>query len=70
MCGGDNSSAAEESTQSGVHPADFASSAVLLPTPRDEPLRKPTLPPWLHGGRAMVGQLTHGRPLFMSAYGM
>jgi preprotein translocase subunit SecY len=52
-----------------VIPPIFASSLLLLPTTVMSLFANTNLPPWLQWLPGMVGQLTHGRPLFMVMYG-
>jgi preprotein translocase subunit SecY len=52
----------------GVIPPIFASSLLLLPATVMGFLATATLPPYLQWLPGMVGQLTHGQPLFMVVY--
>ena len=54
---------------SGVIPPIFASSLLLLPGTVMGFAANANLPPWMQWLPGLVGQLTHGRPLFMVAYG-
>jgi preprotein translocase subunit SecY len=70
MFGGDTSFLPLKINTSGVIPPIFASSLLLLPTTVMSLFANSNLPPWLQWLPGAVGQLTHGRPLFMVAYGL
>ena len=53
---------------SGVIPPIFASSLLVLPSTAPLP-RQRNLPSWLQWLPGVAGQLNHGQPLYMIAYG-
>ena len=55
---------------SGTIPPIFASSLLLLPNTVMAFFANANLPPWMQWLPAAVGQLQHGRPLFMVLYGL
>ena len=69
MTGGENSFLPLKINVSGVIPPIFASSLLLLPTTALGFLSGAKLPDWLQWLPLAVGQLTHGKPLFMVFYG-
>jgi preprotein translocase subunit SecY len=69
MFGGDTSFLPLKINTSGVIPPIFASSLLLLPGTVMGFAANGNLPAWLQWLPGLVGQLTHGRPLFMVAYG-
>ena len=69
MFGGDTSFLPLKINTSGVIPPIFASSLLLLPTTVMSLFATTNLPPWLQWLPAAVGQLTHGRPLYIALYG-
>ena len=69
MFGGDTSFLPLKINTSGVIPPIFASSLLLLPTTVMGFLANANLPSWLQWLPGAVGQLQHGRPLFMVLYG-
>jgi preprotein translocase subunit SecY len=70
MFGGDTSFLPLKINTSGVIPPIFASSLLLLPTTVMGFAANTNLPPWLQWLPGLVGQLAHGRPLFMVMYGL
>jgi preprotein translocase subunit SecY len=70
MFGGDTSFLPLKINTSGVIPPIFASSLLLLPGTVMGFFANTNLPSWLQWLPGAVGQLTHGRPLFMVAYGL
>src|SRR5207253_6520442 len=69
MFGGDSSHLPLKLNTSGVIPPIFASSLLLLPATVMGFLANANLPPWAQWLPGAVGQLQHGRPLFMLLYG-
>ena len=69
MFGGDTSSLPLKINTSGVIPPIFASSLLLLPATVMGFAATADLPEWLQWVPVAVGQLQHGRPLFMVLYG-
>ena len=69
MFGGDTSFLPLKINTSGVIPPIFASSLLLLPTTVLGFLATTDLPAWAQWLPGAVGQLQHGRPLFMLMYG-
>jgi preprotein translocase subunit SecY len=70
MMGGENSFLPLKINVSGVIPPIFASSLLLLPATAVGFLATAKLPDWASWLPAAAGQLTHGKPLFMAAYGV
>jgi len=69
MFGGESSFLPLKVNTSGVIPPIFASSLLLLPATAAGFLATANLPPWAQWVPGFVGQLQHGRPLFMVLYG-
>jgi preprotein translocase subunit SecY len=69
MFGGESSFLPLKVNTAGVIPPIFASSLLLLPTTAMGFLATANLPPYLQWMPGIVGQLQHGRPLFMVLYG-
>ena len=69
MFGGDTSFLPLKINTSGVIPPIFASSLLLLPATVMGFLATANLPSWAQWLPGAVGQLQHGRPLFMVLYG-
>jgi preprotein translocase subunit SecY len=69
MFGGDTSFLPLKINTSGVIPPIFASSLLLLPATVMGFLATTDLPSWAQWVPGAVGQLQHGRPLFMVLYG-
>ena len=69
MTGGENSFLPLKINVAGVIPPIFASSLLLLPATALGFLTTAKLPPWAQWLPLFVGQLTHGKPLFMVLYG-
>jgi preprotein translocase subunit SecY len=69
MFGGDTSFLPLKINTSGVIPPIFASSLLLLPATVMGFLATADLPSWAQWLPGAVGQLQHGRPLFMVLYG-
>jgi preprotein translocase subunit SecY len=69
MFGGDTSFLPLKINTSGVIPPIFASSLLLLPATVLGFAATANLPDWLQWLPLAVGQLQHGRPLFMVLYG-
>jgi len=69
MFGGDTSFLPLKINTSGVIPPIFASSLLLLPQTAMAFFANANLPPWAQWLPGLIGQLTHGRPLFMVLYG-
>jgi preprotein translocase subunit SecY len=69
MFGGDTSFLPLKINTSGVIPPIFASSLLLLPATVMGFAANANLPSWLQWLPGAVGQLQHGRPLFMVLYG-
>ena len=69
MFGGDTSFLPLKINTSGVIPPIFASSLLLLPATVMGFAATANLPPYLQWLPGAVGQLQHGQPLFMVAYG-
>ncbi len=69
MFGGDTSFLPLKINTSGVIPPIFASSLLLLPATVMGFAANANLPSWLQWLPGVVGQLQHGRPLFMVLYG-
>jgi preprotein translocase subunit SecY len=69
MFGGDTSFLPLKINTSGVIPPIFASSLLLLPATVMGFAANTNLPAWLQWLPGAVGQLQHGRPAFMIAYG-
>jgi preprotein translocase subunit SecY len=70
MFGGDTSFLPLKINTSGVIPPIFASSLLLLPATVMGLLANANLPSWAQWLPDAVGQLQHGRPLFMVLYGV
>ncbi|HWF01348.1 MAG TPA: preprotein translocase subunit SecY [Caulobacteraceae bacterium] len=70
MTGGENSFLPLKINVSGVIPPIFASSLLLLPATAMGFLATAKLPSWAQWLPLAVGQLTHGKPLFMVLYGV
>jgi preprotein translocase subunit SecY len=68
MFGGESSFLPLKVNASGVMPPIFASSLLLLPAMAGGFLAQANLPSWLQWLPGFVGQLQHGRPLFMVLY--
>jgi preprotein translocase subunit SecY len=69
MFGGESSFLPLKVNTAGVIPPIFASSLLLLPATALGFLATANLPPWAQWVPGVVGQLQHGRPLFMVLYG-
>ncbi len=69
LMGGENSFLPLKLNVSGVIPPIFASSLLLLPATALGFLATAKLPDWLQWLPLVVGQMTHGKPLFMVSYG-
>ncbi|MFI4975419.1 MAG: preprotein translocase subunit SecY [Caulobacterales bacterium] len=69
MFGGDTSYLPLKINVSGVIPPIFASSLLLLPATAMGFLSTASLPSWLQWVPSAVGQLQHGHPVFIIAYG-
>jgi preprotein translocase subunit SecY len=69
MFGGDTSFLPLKINTSGVIPPIFASSLLLLPATVMGFAASANLPSWMQWLPGAVGQLQHGRPLFMVLYG-
>ncbi len=69
IMGGENSFLPLKINVSGVIPPIFASSLLLLPATAMSFLSTMKLPAWAQWLPLVVGQLTHGKPLFMVLYG-
>ena len=69
MTGGENSFLPLKINVAGVIPPIFASSLLLLPATAMGFLATAKLPSWAQWLPTVVGQLTHGKPLFMVLYG-
>jgi preprotein translocase subunit SecY len=69
MFGGDSSFLPLKINTSGVIPPIFASSLLLLPATVMGVAAAGDLPPYAQWLPGLVGQLQHGRPLFMLLYG-
>jgi preprotein translocase subunit SecY len=70
MFGGDTSFLPLKINVSGVIPPIFASSLLLLPVTVLNFLSTANLPTWAGWVPTAVGQLQHGRPLYMLFYGL
>ena len=70
MFGGDTSFLPLKINTSGVIPPIFASSLLLLPATVMGFAAQANLPEWLQWLPYAVGQLQHGRPLFVVMYGL
>jgi preprotein translocase subunit SecY len=70
MFGGESSFLPLKVNTAGVIPPIFASSLLLLPTTAMGFLATANLPSWAQWLPGFVGQLQHGRPLFMLLYGL
>jgi preprotein translocase subunit SecY len=70
MFGGDTSFLPLKINTSGVIPPIFASSLLMLPTTVMGFLVNANLPPWAQWLPGLVGQLSHGRPLYMVLYAL
>ena len=70
MFGGDTSFLPLKINTSGVIPPIFASSLLLLPNTVMAFFANANLPPWMQWLPGAVGQLQHGRPMFMLLYGL
>jgi preprotein translocase subunit SecY len=70
MTGGENSFLPLKINVAGVIPPIFASSILLLPATAMGFLATAKLPSWAQWLPTVVGQLTHGKPLFMVLYGV
>jgi preprotein translocase subunit SecY len=69
MFGGESSFLPLKVNTAGVIPPIFASSLLLLPATAIGFLATASLPQWAQWIPGLVGQLQHGRPLFMLLYG-
>jgi preprotein translocase subunit SecY len=69
IMGGENSFLPLKINVAGVIPPIFASSLLLLPATAMGFLATAKLPSWAQWLPMAVGQLTHGKPLFMVLYG-
>ena len=69
MFGGESSFLPLKVNTPGVMPPIFASSLLLLPATAMGFLATANLPTWAQWVPGLVGQLQHGRPLFMLLYG-
>jgi preprotein translocase subunit SecY len=69
IMGGENSFLPLKLNVSGVIPPIFASSLLLLPATAVGFLKPQNLPSWLQWVPTVAGQLTHGKPAYMIAYG-
>jgi preprotein translocase subunit SecY len=69
MFGGESSFLPLKVNTAGVIPPIFASSILLLPATALGFLATANLPSWAQWAPGLVGQLQHGRPLFMVLYG-
>ena len=69
IMGGENSFLPLKINVSGVIPPIFASSLLLLPATAMGFLSTAKLPEWGQWLPLLVGQMTHGKPLFMALYG-
>lgn len=69
MMGGENSFLPLKINTSGVIPPIFASSLLLLPATVMGFVATADLPAWADWLPLLMGQLTHGQPLFMVLYG-
>src|SRR5579863_3532001 len=69
IMGGEKSFLPLKINVSGVIPPIFASSLLLLPATAVQFLATAKLPDWAQWLPLVVGQLTHGKPLFMALYG-
>ena len=69
LMGGENSFLPLKINVSGVIPPIFASSLLLLPATAMGFLATAKLPDWLQWLPGFVGQMTHGKPLFIFLYG-
>ena len=69
MMGGENSFLPLKINVSGVIPPIFASSLLLLPATAMGFLATAKLPDWLGWLPGFIGQMTHGKPLFIALYG-
>ncbi len=70
MMGGENSFLPLKINVSGVIPPIFASSLLLLPATALGFLSSAKLPEWAQWLPLAVGQMTHGKPLFIMLYGV
>jgi preprotein translocase subunit SecY len=70
IMGGENSFLPLKINVSGVIPPIFASSLLLLPATAVGFLKPQSLPTWLQWLPSAAGQLTHGKPAYMIAYGL
>ncbi len=70
MFGGDTSFLPLKINTSGVIPPIFASSLLLLPNTVMAFFANANLPSWMQWLPGAVGQLQHGRPMFMILYGL
>ncbi len=70
MFGGENSFLPLKINVSGVIPPIFASSLLLLPATAAGFLATNELPSWAQWLPLVVNNMTHGKPLFMVAYGL
>ncbi len=70
LMGGENSFLPLKINVSGVIPPIFASSLLLLPATALGFLSSAKLPDWAQWLPLAVGQMTHGKPLFITAYGL
>jgi preprotein translocase subunit SecY len=70
MFGGETSFLPLKINTSGVIPPIFASSLLLLPATVMGFLATADLPEWAQWAPTLVGQLQHGQPMFMVAYGL
>jgi preprotein translocase subunit SecY len=69
IMGGENSFLPLKINVSGVIPPIFASSLLLLPATAMAFLSTANLPDWAQWLPLVVGQMTHGKPLFIFLYG-
>jgi preprotein translocase subunit SecY len=70
MFGGDTSFLPLKLNTSGVIPPIFASSLLLMPTTAMGFLATASLPNWAQWIPSTIGQLQHGRPVFVILYGL
>jgi preprotein translocase subunit SecY len=68
MFGGESSFMPLKLNTSGVIPPIFASSLLLLPPTALQFMSTTNLPSWAQWAPGIVGQLSHGQPLFVVAY--
>ena len=70
MFGGDTSFMPLKLNTAGVIPPIFASSLLLMPTTAMGFLQNKVLPTWAQWIPGAIGQLQHGRPVFVVLYGV